>query len=251
MGTSAGQNIAGINFGDGEVRELRAAILDMAKDGQDKIIEEIQNGVIKPLSTCIFTPEFKNYIDGEGDSSITYDNNFKEVVKKQGIEIVKAYNTLIDNLRKSLNTDWAQNMGYSGDISIADLSDDAVNLEINTEAIVTKDGSFMGVRNVDAANNVANSLGKVEEAIKDALTKNVDNFKAKAEAVFKGYGQSTAMQEFVVKQNESIAKIFEFLQTGGNDQGQTLSSQIKSAVNKYTNIAEQSAKKYSSEEAAK
>ncbi len=208
-------------FDPEEINQLAKKVEEYAKETGTVITDNLEKGIISPISKCWYTPEGRKYWEG-----------FRDVVSATGKEIAKSYNSFIDVIG-SAEKNWAENTQAT--VNIVKGTIDNVNMNLNIEEIKEKDGNRMGI-NEQEATVVAGNISNVQSNIKEGLS-NIAK-KLDANSAFIGQNQGEAVQSLFNRLADSVSEIFKFLTEDGamttsSGESQSVRTAIKNAVSKY------------------
>ena len=206
-------NFTGYN--PSQVEALFDQVQTSANRVSETIVDEIQSGIISPISQALFTPE-----------GVEFFQQFKTVVANTADEIEAAFNSFNESLATAANN-WADNV-KGEHISARHVQD--ISLDIDISPIQTNQNGNYGIIE-DDAKRVANNLESVKQSITAKLT-NI-SLELEASSAFMGHEQASAVIGCFKRVVQAITRVFDFLTTGDN----SLMNSINAAVTKYGSVA--------------
>ena len=180
-----------------EVEELRDKINSTAQQVGENVIEELENGIIKPISLAWYAEEAQEYFE-----------TFAEQVKAKGETIREVFDDFRSDIEKA-GVEWAEKT--KGAVPhLAKLDD--VELKLDVSSIKKIDALGNRGLNEYRVQAVVSGLDDVEANIKSNLSSLADELGV--ESAFLGHGQAKAIQSCFVNITSEIHKIFEYLLLG-------------------------------------
>ena len=179
-------------FNAGKVVALRKDINKAAKSVGEHIVDEIENGVIIPMSSAWYAEEAQKYFE-----------KFAEAVARVG----EAVTQLFDGFRGNVQTtgqEWSTATGSTEEIVLPAI--DKVELVLKTTAIKAKDGAGNRYLDENKVIQIAGQLETVESKIQTEL-KNIAN-QLDASTSFLGHNQGEAIKNCFEKVAEEVHNIF-------------------------------------------
>lgn len=208
-------------FNAGKVVALRKDINNAAQRVGETVVDEIEKGVIKPMSSAWYAEEAQEYFE-----------KFAEAVARVG----EAVTQLFDGFRGNVQTtgqEWSTATGSTEEIVLPAI--DKVELVLKTAAIKAKDGAGNRYLDENKVIQIAGQLNAVEAEIQSKL-KNIAD-KLNADTSFLGHNQGEAIKNCFEKVAEEVHNIFTMLLIGDD----ALSGALQKFKDKYaesaTNVA--------------
>ena len=205
-------------FNNTNVVALREIINTTAQSCGTTIVEDLKNGIVTPISTAWYAPEAVEYFEA-----------FKTAVAECGQSITDVFENFKNNV-KSAGEYWGENTKSTDSVDMAAI--DLVELALDVSAIQQKDPSGNIYLDMAQTNTVIGKLSEVKKDIETHLGALAETMKS--EDAFIGGGQAASIDSCFVEVTKSVHKIFDFLTEGE----ESLSSQLTSFVNKYSEMAE-------------
>lgn len=210
-----GGEVSGYN--KGKIEALAEKINSTAQQAGEGIKEELENGIITPMSDKWYAPE-----------AVEFFESFKSTVAQSGAVITEVFDTFRQAVQDA-GTNWAENTkGEAPTLSPVN----TVEIELNISAIQAINGAGDVSLDESGATSVAGTLGEIEQNIKTRLENLAQGLADGTE--FLGHGQAEKVSECFVKVSGEVHKIFKFLTEGDS----SLQSCLNKFVTKYQQVSE-------------
>lgn len=197
------------------IEELSKTISDVADHVAEDIVETLQNGVVKPMSTTWYAPDAVTFFDGVA-----------ETVKKSANSIEETFDNFGQNIENAGRA-WADQTGGKRP-NIKKIGN--IKLKLDVSSILKDNAGNVTINQVEAE-RIASKLSSIEAELKSKLAKHAAQLQA--ETAFIGGRQADSIENCFKKITQEVSKIFAYLTSGEN----SLQSQIKLAAKNYGELS--------------
>lgn len=213
-----------LGFNSEKVESLSQTVNKSAQDSCTMIIERLESGVVKPISTCWYAPEGVEFFQG-----------FATAVEKTGVEIKNIFDSFVKALEQAEHR-WADNL-KAQPTSLTPVGDCVMKLNVSSIQEKREDGN----QGADPASveSVTGKLNDVKAGIESELNRIASDLNA--ETAFIGNGQGEAINECFKSLSKIISRLFEILTEGENN----VQSNLKKAITKYGEVSQAVKKDFS------